>query len=413
MKLLNTILITILFLASVACSSESHFNPHTPGTDTIKEKTVIFYLVGDEFRIYDDLANNLRTICDNLDATVDSKKVNIIAYIDILYDYQTIPSEPRVYEVKYDPKTNKGDTLSVIFHNERNSLEYKNVKDFFSMVMSKYPANNYSLIWGSHGSGWFPGPDIKEGKRALGPDGASYIQFDEFVEAIPAGMKFDYIIFDACFMAQTEIVMQLKNKVDYIIAAPSEMPIKGFPYNQINLMCNATTEEQYIQLCEAYHHFYTETEPTGHTISLIKTSGIDKIADSFKQIIEASSDEALELLPIDRVQNFDGQQFCFDYVTTCFDLEDLATTLLAINYDEDIPNKEELLETLRSDIKWAIKYEAHSNALDFGTYVKINKCCGITTYWPNYKVPYANNYYYNYDWCEASGMDYILNYLDI
>lgn len=407
MKHLKLTFLLIAFFSLIACSDNSEDEPITPGTETVKERTVIFYLAGEEFKIGNWIADNLNRICSSMSNQVDPQKINVLAYIDLYTRVENIPSTPRLYEIKYSPQLKCGDTLCVTEYKERNSLSPSNLKNFFEMVKKEYPANSYSLVWGSHGSGWFPNPNMMSG-RSLGPDGTNYIEMDEFAQIIPKDMKFDYIIFDACFMAQAEVIMQLRNKADYIMAAPTELPIKGFPYDEIDLICNASTENDYKTICEKFKAMYHATGTT-YTISLIKCKAIENLAQSFKAIIEASSDDALALLQLNRVQYFDGSQYCFSYVTCCFDIIDLAEKLLATPGNENIENSEELLEQLKSDLNELIKYEAHSKYINFQNYFELKTCCGLSCYWPDPTIPIANSYYYNYDWCSASGMDYVLN----
>ena len=405
MKSLNIALIITLFLSIFACNNPNDENEVVPGTQTVKERTIILYLAGEEYSISRWIGKNIDHICNNITSEVDSEKVNIIAYVDLLTAYSSnenscIPANPIVYEIKYNKNTKMGDTTSIKQYKETNSLSGNHINEFLTMVKTKYPANTYNLIWGSHGSGWFPNPDIFK-NRALGPDGNSYIELDEFEQAIPEDMNFEYIIFDACFMAQAEIAMQLKNRAKYIMAAPSEIPIAGFPYSQINLMCNATCEEDYIKLCQTFHDQYVN-ESIGHTISLIKTEEIDSLAAAFKTVINSCSDDELRYLNLDLVQDFDGKQYCFNYTTCCYDLKDLALKLTL---------NDTLLENLDNAIKKVVKYEAHSMLLSFGTTIRIKTCCGITSYWPVIENKIANTYFYNYDWCKASGLDYVINYI--
>lgn len=408
MKYTTIILLFIALFSTLGCSNDSEFEPITPGTDSIKEKTLIFYLAGEEFKISNWIADNMHRICNNMSGNVDPQKVNVLAYVDLYSRVGTIPATPRLYEIKYSKQLKCGDTLCVKEYEERNSLSVSNLNSFFKMVRDKYPAETYSLVWGSHGSGWFPNPNMTKG-RALGPDGTTFIEFDEFAQAIPENMKFDYIIFDACFMAQTEIVMQLRDKVDYILAAPTEIPIEGFPYAEIDLMCNAKGSNDYKVICQKFHEQYTKTG-TGHTVSLINCSAIENVAKSFKAIIDSCTDEAILRFDINDVQYFDGAQYCFNYTICCFDLLDMATKLLDTPGNQDIENKTELLTQLQNDINELIEYEAHSRYVNFQNHFEIKNCCGISCYWPSPEVPIANSYYYNYDWCKASGMDYVLNY---
>ena len=170
MKHLKLTFLLIAFFSLIACSDNSEDEPITPGTETVKERTVIIFLGGEEFKIGNWIADNLNRICSSMSNQVDPQKINVLAYIDLYTRVENIPPTPRLYEIKYSPQLKCGDTLCVTEYKERNSLSPSNLKNFFEMVKKEYPANSYSLVWGSHGSGWFPNPNKMSG-RSLGPDG--------------------------------------------------------------------------------------------------------------------------------------------------------------------------------------------------------------------------------------------------
>jgi hypothetical protein len=45
--------------------------------------------------------------------------------------------------------------------------------------------------------------------------------------------KFEYILYDACFMQTVEVVYELRAAAKYIIGSPAELPGRGAPYKQL------------------------------------------------------------------------------------------------------------------------------------------------------------------------------------
>lgn len=45
--------------------------------------------------------------------------------------------------------------------------------------------------------------------------------------------KFDYILFDLCYMGGVEVAYALRNVTDNIVASPAEVVIRGMPYNKV------------------------------------------------------------------------------------------------------------------------------------------------------------------------------------
>lgn len=112
--------------------------------------------------------------------------------------------------------------------------------------------DTYGLIMSSHGGGWVPSEIFDEymlqtnSKRAdsatnnskrisrfFGQDGNSFMETPQLAKAIEASDKWDYLLFDACFMSSVEGLYDLRHSADYIIASPSEVLGAGFPYQKI------------------------------------------------------------------------------------------------------------------------------------------------------------------------------------
>lgn len=101
------------------------------------------------------------------------------------------------------------------------------LKDMVKMA----PSASYGLTMGSHATGWLKGKSV-EG-RAFGDDNGYSIDIPKLAESLENafnGQKLDYVLFDACMMANAEVAYELKDVAHYCIASALETPVWGFPY---------------------------------------------------------------------------------------------------------------------------------------------------------------------------------------
>ncbi len=100
------------------------------------------------------------------------------------------------------------------------------LQDFVRYCAANYPANRNALILWDHGSGSLGG----FGYDTLFPNSGS-MTIDEINAALSgAGVKFDFIGFDACLMATLETAYMLNNHADYMIASEETEPGIGWYY---------------------------------------------------------------------------------------------------------------------------------------------------------------------------------------
>ena len=160
----------------------------------------------------------------------------------------------------------------------------------FADIVGRTPSKSHSLIIGSHGLGWIPigaEPESsaaymgKTGKahtptheelwerkgdivtRYLGEDTCPQNRFDvtDLAEAIAStGVKMEYILFDACFMANVESAYELRNSTSYIIGSVCEIMGSGFPYNTVlpEMLTNGGKGYNLDGICRAFNSFYKE-----------------------------------------------------------------------------------------------------------------------------------------------------------
>ena len=109
---------------------------------------------------------------------------------------------------------------------------------FIKWTKEKYPANRNQLILWDHGGGSLSGFGYDEKYSGKG-----YMSLVEINNALAdAGVKFDFIGFDACLMATTENALMLDKYADYLIASEETEPGIGWYYtNWLNKISEDTS----------------------------------------------------------------------------------------------------------------------------------------------------------------------------
>ena len=99
---------------------------------------------------------------------------------------------------------------------------------FIRYCAANYPANRNELIFWDHGGGSLSGYGYDEKYASRGSMSLSGID----KALTDAGMKFDFIGFDACLMATLENALMLTKHADYLIASEETEPGVGWYYTE-------------------------------------------------------------------------------------------------------------------------------------------------------------------------------------
>ena len=97
---------------------------------------------------------------------------------------------------------------------------------YIRFCAENYPASRYALILWDHGGGSVSGYGYDEKFASSGS--MSLIGLDSALEA--AGVKFDFVGFDACLMATAETALAMSRHADYLIASEETEPGVGWYY---------------------------------------------------------------------------------------------------------------------------------------------------------------------------------------
>lgn len=307
-----------------------------------------------------------------------TEKINILIY-------QDSKEQPKLYKGRYGAS----DAELLATYSRENSASSEVFQRVLQDCIRYAPAKSYGLIVFSHASGWLPegtlnNPLGKAVSRSVIVDGTSEMDIKDFARAIPNG-TFEYIVFEACFMAGVEVAYELKDKTDYIVGSAAEMLSSGFTeiYSEIlSDLCNTSTstEDRLINMAKTYFAYYAAQngQRRSATISVIKTEKLDRLAQTFKIRIPIWN------VNIKDIQHFDRNAYHLffdlaDYVTQSYDAA--ASTHILSAIDEVVVFKQATATFIPQYGGFAIRQH-----------------CGLTTYIKQEKFTYLNQQYANLTW---------------
>ena len=385
MKIRYILLLALLALAGCTKDGEDPRYPHA-------SRVVLVYMAGDN-----SLGGYVR---DNLDAMARGMASaatgnRTIAYVD------TPDGNPHLLEV-----TSSGTQTLYTWPSAHNSASAATVREVIDRMRTLAPADRYGLVLWSHGLAWMPSwatgyltrskarigdiwPQTKWFGQDTGENPAGYLDVEQLAEAIPSGV-FDWILFDACFMASAETLYALRDKAERIICSPAEVIADGFPYAEI--MTELLRPEPDLRaVCETYYRNYADDPRPAYrsaTVSLVETSQLEALAEATASVLGAAlttDPEVLSVMDLNRVQPLDRyrRHFLFDMGSVVRELETRGL----------VPAS--LAGAWRSQLARTVIYEAHTSTM-LG--LALDACCGLSMYVPVASYADLNEYYRTLGW---------------
>jgi len=292
-----------------------------------------------------------------------------------------------------------------------------NIKEVIKLA----PADSYGLVMAGHATGWVPingvaqssaaaayvadgerrplqqitheelwkkqdsGVDTRFFGEKYSDSAANAFDIPDLAKGLAAtGVYFDYILFDACLMANVEAIYDLRNNARYIIASPCEIMAAGFPYENVVplLLKDGGRSHDLVSVCEAYNKFYENHRYRSGSVALIDCKQLDALAAAVKQV----NSNPTKSYDIANIQSFEGHQ---DHIF--FDLGD---------YIEQVCDDEQTLKVFNQQMARTIKAKYTlpvfwSNLGAAGEY-PVRTFSGLTTSAPSvlYRNDYANTAWY-------------------
>ena len=284
-------------------------------------QTIIVHFIGTALRPYFE---------SNIEKMLEALSLNIQGNAQIVAVTTDTTNKATMYELRYDGnlgKAVKEKVKELSLSTPYNAAIFENT---LREALSFAPADKYALVVGSHGLAWVPKVPTPstvrtlkrmglstslwermkdaEMTRHIGDKDATRYDVTEVSAAIAAcNVKFDYILFDACFMGNVESAYELRNAAKYIVASPCEVMGAGFPYNYVMPYMLESQGESYNldKVCSEYVDYYkTKATTESACVALIETAELDALASAMKAVNGVGIKSEFSLW---NVQYYEGQ----------------------------------------------------------------------------------------------------------
>ena len=313
--------------------------PHCKTTIEVMQRpvkasqTIVVHFVGTALRPYFE---------SNIEKMLEALSLDIQGNAQIVVITTDTTNQATMYELRYDSnlgKAVKEKVKELSLPTPYNaSLFENNIREALSFA----PAEKYALLIGSHGLAWVPKTPTSstlrtlkrmglssslwermkdaEMTRHIGDKDATRYDITELSAAIAANnVKFDYILFDACFMGNVESAYELRNAAKYIVASPCEVMGAGFPYSDVmpHMLESNGASYNLDKICREYVDYYkTEATTPSACVAVTETAELEALARAMKSVNGAGIKSGFALYG---VQYYEGQN-----PHTFYDLGDMV-----------------------------------------------------------------------------------------
>ena len=188
------------------------------GRDTV---TIMVYMCGTDLESRSGMGTS--DLQEMLNASFGSN-INLLVYTGGCKGWKNnaiSSSTNQIWQVKDGKLVCLQDNLGAVSMTDPNNLS-----SYIQWCARNYPASRYELILWDHGGGSVSGYGYDEKFASSGS--MSLAGIDTALKS--AGVKFDFVGFDACLMATAETALMLTQYADYLIASEETEPGVGWYY---------------------------------------------------------------------------------------------------------------------------------------------------------------------------------------
>ena len=389
--------------------------PEEPQVGTSDGRTVLVYIISDN--------DNDMVVAAQSDVNEILAGKIYLGQKDHVIIYWDDKSLPRIYDItnKETATTFTALTPVVSYEEEINSCSYEQFTSVLQFVKNNYPAASYGLVMWSHGTGWLPATvSTTDNTEAYGAKTRSFGADYDYVNNIRTGQNrmsisvmrdaiqdfgtFDFILFDACFMQNIEVLYQLRNTAKAIIASAAEVPGPGAPYHSI--LQPMFQDGNYVEaMVETYYNYYAGTSNYGILLSAVDGYSLNTFAEATRPYILKYKSTLMNMSYSDILDYYQFDRY-FTSNTNCYpDYYDMKGVMQRALSDEDysawIQEYEKIFITAVHTSRWY-------SAIMGRTYKSVTESqySGISMHIPLKKYADKNVWfaaaYYDTDWAKAA-----------
>jgi len=369
------------FFLFISCKKDS-YEPEIE----IPQRTIIAYLCGDN-NLSSEINIKIQALKEGMQQIGETDN-HLIVYADSRNEM------PKLWKI-----TDK-ETILLAEYVEMNSASPNNMNEIIREVMKDFPAQSYGLICFSHASGWLPKGALNDPVgfatkypttrlKSIFEDGENEMTITELANAtslMENGNKFEFIIFETCYMAGIEVAWELREKTKYIVASSAEMLSNGFveiyPTHLADLFAPQPNLKAFAQ---AYFDNWNNKTGTSRsaTISVINLASIAELANAIKPIQTNQIENDVTFF-----QHFNRNSY-----RLFFDLSD---------YIQSIATPEQF-SVYQQALARVVTYQAATPQFmpGYAFSFNIRNHCGLTTYIRQEAFPNLNAAYNETSWTKA------------
>ena len=327
-RLSRILLLTLGVTLLASCGKKEEAPGYTPPATA--DRCVVLYMPGRTLK--DFYQQNLDGISRAVNASVPGNGRMLVCW------QPSNASTAVLQEIYYDTREGRCETKTLKEYTSFAAERATDVATLLSDAIEAAPAERYGLIIGCHGKAWvsrtsgslsmnsadprqkeqdpwIPAPGALP-TRSFGDSGHE-LEINELTQVLEAQrVRFDYLIFDACFMANIETLYDLRNTVDYIVASPCEIMGAGFPYERItpHLFADQTPRSALEAACLEFWDFYENdwdtiqnNEQSG-CISLAVTAELEGLATAMRNVKQGTQ-KSYDLSTLQSYEGFNNHLF--------------------------------------------------------------------------------------------------------
>ena len=374
---------------------------HNDEPDPVQEedlRTVLVYIAADN-SLTSFAADDIAEMVSGF-AAVDADKNNLLVYVD------TQSAKSFLYQITKD---SKGAVVKNILHEyeEQNSVYPTVMAEVYNRAFSAFPAKSYGLVLWSHGDGWLPSPAnisaSKASTRWFGQDGTSYMDISSLNTALNSAPHFDFILFDACFMQSVEVAYELKDRADYFIGAPNEIPGPGAYYTELVPAMFSQANDLASTVAHGYYDYYAAKYTgqlgsnanwtMGVTVSVLKSSEVQALAAATAAILPKYITNG-SAINVSSIYSYDPRSTYFYY-----DLKDLIKSLVA---SDDQTLFSAWSDAFELAVPVHLTTDKTYSSFIYGM-ISMAGSSGLSAYIPRSSYASLNTFYHSYAWYSAAG----------
>lgn len=351
-------------------------------TDKItKQWTLMVFMNGDN-----NLNNaGVRDLAE-MQAVGSTSDINIV----VLRDYGPKQSTKILY-------VNKGSSTVIYdFNKNLDTGDYNALINFFQFVKTNYPANHYLVDVWNHGGGWRERVNKGISNDDTSGHSISTIQLGQAADAIRAinnNKKVDILGMDACLMAMAEVIYEVKDSFNYVIASEETEPGDGWNYTSIlnKLVANPAMSAEELSK-EQVDSYIDDNDYYGVTQSAINVEKFVASIDTLKKYTA----RAKEIM----ATNKDAFIYARNNATS-YDYREYKDMIGFMSIVNDKVSDQELLAISEIAIRQI------SDSIVASRHIGKDGSYGIAV-WVPYSAAYYMNSYMNLKWAKDTGWSEII-----